>query len=99
VGLLDQATQLGIFLPFNRTQESEADSIGVLLMARAGFDPGESIALWLNMSAGGGARPPEMLSTHPAPETRIDDLIALQRQALQLREAALASGRNPDCGS
>lgn len=94
---IDLGTQLGLFLPFNRAQESEADRMGVLLMARAGFDPGESITLWQNMAAEGGPRRPEFLSTHPSPSTRIQDLNRLQVQAVPLREAALAQGRNPGC--
>lgn len=69
---LGLATQVGIQLPFSRTHESEADLIGLQLMARAGFDPAESVKLWENMEkASGGERQPELLSTHPAPQTRI----------------------------
>ncbi len=94
---IDYGAQLGLFLPFNRTQESEADSIGVLLMARAGFDPEQSIALWENMSADGGPRPPEFLSTHPSPNSRMADLRAMMEQASLLRAQAQANGMNPDC--
>ena len=94
---IDYGSQLGIFLPFSRTQESEADSLGIMLMARAGFDPEQSIALWENMSADGGPRPPEFMSTHPSPDTRMADLRAMMSQAQALREQAIASGRNPDC--
>lgn len=94
---IDYGTQLGLFLPFSRTQESEADSIGVMLMARAGFDPEQSIALWENMSAESSARPPEFMSTHPSPDTRMADLRAMMDQALALREEARARGMNPDC--
>lgn len=94
---IDLGTQLGLFLPFNRAQESEADKVGILLMAEAGFDPRESITLWQNMEADGGARPPEFLSTHPSPSTRMRDLNALMEPALILRRAANARGANPDC--
>ncbi len=94
---IDYGTQLGLFLPFNRTQESEADSIGILLMARAGFDPEQSIALWENMSADGGPRPPEFLSTHPSPDSRMADLRSMMDQAQALRVEAQARGMNPDC--
>ena len=69
--------QVGVQLPFSRTHESEADEIGLLLMAQAGFDPRQSVDLWRNMDkASGGQRQPEFLSTHPAPQTRIEDLSA-----------------------
>lgn len=94
---IDMGTQLGLFLPFNRTQESEADAIGLQLMARAGFDPRESIRLWENMAALGGARRPEFLSTHPSPSTRMADLNRRMDQALVVREAAQARGVQPGC--
>ena len=83
--------QVGVQLPFSRTHESEADLIGLDLMARAGFNPKESINLWENMQkASGGNRQPELLSTHPAPTTRINRLsqnmpnaVALYKQASQ----------------
>ncbi len=64
-------TQLGVLLPYSRTQESEADHIGLILMAKAGYDPRAAIGFWERMaraSSGGGA--PEFLSTHPGHETR-----------------------------
>jgi len=66
--------QVGGLMPFGRTQESEADLIGLRLMARAGFNPNESVKLWQNMQAKGGSGPPEFLSTHPTHSTRINDL-------------------------
>jgi predicted Zn-dependent protease len=66
---------VGVALPFNRSQESEADHIGIILMAKAGYDPEASIGLWQRMAtAERGASPPEWLSTHPSPKTRITDL-------------------------
>ena len=97
IELADYGTRVGLFLPFNRTQESEADSIGIMLMADAGFDPEQSIALWENMAADGGPRPPELLSTHPAPNTRMADLRARMEAALAARNAAIERGMVPDC--
>ncbi len=75
--------QVGVQLPFSRTHESEADIIGLELMAQAGFDPRASIQLWKNMdAASSGERPMEFLSTHPAPQTRIEDLQANMSSAL-----------------
>jgi metalloendopeptidase OMA1, mitochondrial len=65
--------QVGFLLPYSRAQESEADYIGVLLMAKAGYDPRESVALWQRMS----------LSTHPNPDTRITQLQNWMPQAMQ----------------
>jgi predicted Zn-dependent protease len=75
------AAQVGVLLPYSRAQESEADHIGLLLMARAGYDPRESIHLWERMSRGAEGRPPEFLSTHPSPETRIAQLQAWLAEA------------------
>jgi len=68
--------QLGIALPFSRTHEEEADLMGLAIMARAGFDPRESVALWRNMAAVGSGQPPEFLSTHPTHASRIARLEA-----------------------
>ncbi len=68
-------TTVGVALPFSRRQESEADHIGLILMAKAGYAPEASIGLWQRMAhAESSGRPPTWLSTHPAPETRAADL-------------------------
>lgn len=72
---LGVGVQYGVLLPYGRTQESEADIVGLELMAKAGFNPNASVALWMNMAkASKGTQPPELLSTHPSHDTRINDL-------------------------
>ncbi len=77
LGLAGVGAQVGL-LYYSRDQESESDLIGIDIMARAGFDPRQSVALWQNMktATGGKAAPPEFLSTHPSNERRIRDLQA-----------------------
>lgn len=87
--LVGMAQKLGLELPFSRAMESEADAYGLELAARAGYHPQGAITLWQKMSAQrSGAATPELLSTHPADETRQERLAALQTQALPLYEAA-----------
>jgi len=76
--------QLGVMLPFSRLHESEADHLGLIFMAMAGYNPQEAVAFWRRMAAKkNGAAPPEFLSTHPSDETRIKDLQALMPDALK----------------
>ena len=84
VDLYSQAATLGVILPYSRTQESEADEIGLILMAKAGYDPREAVKLWQNFEAMGGQRPPEFLSTHPSEGTRIERLQKLMPKALEI---------------
>ncbi len=68
-------SQLGVMLPFSRAHETEADRIGLQIMAIAGYNPDEAAALWKRMKANsGGQTPPEFMSTHPSNETRIANL-------------------------
>jgi predicted Zn-dependent protease len=66
--------QYGVLLPFSREHELEADQMGLLYMARAGYDPGEAISFWERMGSVGGQQPPEFASTHPSHGTRIQQL-------------------------
>jgi predicted Zn-dependent protease len=75
--------QYGALLPFSRKQESEADQLGLIFMAMAGYDPNESVKFWERMSsAKGGQAPPEFMSTHPSDQTRIDNLKKLIPEAM-----------------
>lgn len=79
---LGLGTQYGVLLPFSRTHESEADQLGLHLMAQAGFDPTQSIVLWQNMSDQNNAQPPEWMSSHPSHASRINDLKTALPEAL-----------------
>lgn len=87
--------RLGIALPFSRTHEEEADLMGLEIMAQAGFDPQQSVALWRNMAAAGGGQPPEFLSTHPAHESRIALLQRNMEGAMDAYRTATPAGCAP----
>lgn len=97
MAVLGLGAQVGILLPYSRIHESEADRIGQDLMARAGFDPRESVALWQNMAKAGGGQPPEFLSTHPSHGTRIKDLRAGLAKEVPVYEQARDAGHRPQC--
>ena len=96
--MLGVAANVFFLMPNSRTHESEADLLGMDYMARAGFDPRASIALWQNMSQSGGQKPPEFMSTHPSDATRIRNLEQRLAVSMPLYEQARAQGRKPACG-
>lgn len=80
---LGAGATVGLLLPWSRQQESEADHLGLIYMARAGYPPEAARDLWVRMASQGGARQPEFLSTHPLPQTRIKQIEAWLPEAQQ----------------
>jgi predicted Zn-dependent protease len=70
MGALGVGAQFGVMLPFSRKHESEADKIGMIYMAKAGYDPREAEGFWKRMNAAGGSKQPTFMSTHPGPSQR-----------------------------
>jgi predicted Zn-dependent protease len=90
--------QTGFLLPGSRAQESEADVVGQQLMAQAGFDPRSAVGLWQNMTTAGGSRPPQWLSTHPDPQSRLKEMSGRAAGLMPAYQQARAAGRTPKCG-
>lgn len=86
--LADAAVEYGMTLPNSRSNENEADIIGLELAARAGFDPNAAISLWQKMSSAGGGAPPEFMSTHPSSGSRIAGLQAAIPKVMPLYQQA-----------
>lgn len=97
LGLLGVGAQYGVLMPFSRVHESEADLLGLDVMAKAGFDPTQSVTLWQKMAKASGGKTPEFLSTHPSHSTRIEDLQEHMPAALQFQRQAIAKGKVPRC--
>jgi predicted Zn-dependent protease len=87
MGLLGAGANYGVLLPFSRDHESEADHIGLIYMARAGYDPHEAVDFWQRMESIGGEQPPEFASTHPSHGTRIRQLKEWMPEAEAARPA------------
>ncbi len=75
-------SNLAVMLPYSRKHESEADEMGLIFMAMAGYDPHEAISFWQRMAKVGGTKPPELLSTHPSDATRIQNLQKMVPKAM-----------------
>jgi predicted Zn-dependent protease len=75
--------QYGVMLPFSRDHELEADKLGLIFMAMAGYDPQTAVAFWERMSSIGGQKPPEFMSTHPSDASRINKIKAALPEAMQ----------------
>lgn len=78
---------VGIALPYSRAHENEADRLGLIFMAMAGYDPNEAVEFWSRMAALSGDKPPEFLSTHPSDETRVSNLKTLVPEAMKYYNA------------
>ncbi|WP_163930337.1 M48 family metallopeptidase [Paraferrimonas sp. SM1919] len=94
---LGLGAQVGIILPYGREQETESDVIGAELMASAGFDPAQAPKLWQRMAAAAGSGGPELLSTHPSPQSRIKQLTIQAKKLQPIYENALKLGKQPIC--
>lgn len=88
LGALGAGAQFGVILPFSRDHEREADEMGILYMARAGYDPRESIRFWERMAQAGGDQPPQFMSTHPSHGSRIERLQKAMPRAVSEFEKA-----------
>ena len=93
---LGLGAQVGVLLPFSRAHESEADHVGIILAAQAGYDPREAIHLWERMEQAGGAQPPGFLSTHPSHGTRIKQLEEWMPEALSYYKQVPHAPAGPD---
>ena len=87
-GLADTAAVLALQLPNSREAESEADQVGMLLAARAGYNPQAAVSLWEKMLRSSSGAPPEWLSTHPDPETRVATMRKLAEQYMPVYRSA-----------
>ncbi len=86
MGALIGVGTYGLLYPFSRTQENEADELGLYMSAWAGYDPRVAVGLWQRMAKLGGDKPPELLSTHPSDATRIAHMQELMPEAVRLYE-------------
>lgn len=97
--MIGMGANLLLLLPYSRGDETEADILGQRLMASAGFDPAAAPRLWVNMSKASGGGPPEFISTHPSPDSRIRDLNNNLPQVQPVYQQARAAGKRPSCAA
>jgi len=97
IAALGLGVQYGIIMPYSRAHESEADILGLDIMAKAGFNPSEAPKLWEAMKGGKKQSLPEWMSTHPSEDSRIQALEDRQAEALSLMQTAHAAGKRPKC--
>ena len=83
MSLFGVGVQLGAILPYSRLQEGEADHLGLIFMALAGYDPNSAVEFWQRMAQNAGAKPPEFLSTHPTDENRIRKIKSEIKEAMK----------------
>ncbi len=88
INLANSVASVTFQLPHSREQESEADTIGLELMARAGYDPNAAVSVWKKMMSANQGGPPQFLSTHPSPQTRIQELQAMVPKVMPLYQRA-----------
>jgi predicted Zn-dependent protease len=98
-GLANVVADVTVGLPYSRQFETEADRIGVELAARAGYNPHAAVTLWQKMAKAGGGGPPQFLSTHPAPEARLQDIEAYSAKVMPLYQAATGGKRIAPSGA
>lgn len=96
IAALGAGMVVGVMLPYSRSHESEADRYGLYLAARAGYDPEAAIGVWQRMAElSRGKRPPELLSTHPDPESRIEAMRAYMPEAKRIYEQSVKQPNRP----
>jgi len=96
--LIREGATIGVELPYERSQESQADLVGLQYMAKAGYDPRGAITLWKNMAAANrGNQPPEFLSSHPADDVRLGSIVKALSPALTEYNKARDAGIRPNC--
>lgn len=95
MGALGVGANIGVLLPYSRTHESEADHYGLLLAARAGYDPRAAIGVWTRMAELGDSGTPSILSTHPHPLDRIEDMKKWMPEAMKLYETSMKQPSSP----